>query len=120
MSLVPSDEVIKALDAKAAMEIIGNKQEYLIYKIANSFFEEAKTGTVSQANDPMQMMLGFMLGKSIIDADFREKEKEAIRRMDVPLQALPPGRQFCQKCGSSIGSADKFCSSCGAKLKDEL
>lgn len=118
MSLVPSQEVIKALNAKAAMNIIGNKQEYLLYKAADSLVGQQGQvgGGDSRANDPMQLMLGLMLGKNLLNADFREKEQLAMSRMSGPKEAYQ-GAQFCSKCGSTAKSADKFCSSCGAKLK---
>ena len=117
LSLLPSQEIIKALDAKAAMNIIGNKQEYLLYQAANSL-NELQSGTgANQSNDPMQMMLGLMLGKSLISADFREKEREAAPKMigskDSAKKAY--GSRFCSSCGSKVRGNDKFCSSCGEK-----
>ena len=119
LSILPSEEIIKALDAKAAMNIIGNKQEYLLYQAANSLNElqsGAGAGT-NQSNDPMQMMLGLMLGKSLISSDFREKEREAAPKMigNEGRTKESYGSRFCSNCGSKIRSNDKFCSSCGEK-----
>ena len=117
LSLLPSEEIIKALDAKIAMNIIGNKQEYLLYRAADSLNElQSRTGA-NQSNDPMQMMLGLMLGKSLISADFREKERAVISRMtgsgDGDKEGY--GSRFCLKCKSKVRSNDKFCSLCGEK-----
>ena len=74
LSLVPSKEILNALDSKAAMNIVGNKQEYLLYKAANSLIENPSSGA-NTSNDPMQLMLGLMLGKNLTASDFREKDK---------------------------------------------
>ncbi len=37
MSLLPAKEVLDAMDAKAAMQVIGSQREYMLYKAANSF-----------------------------------------------------------------------------------
>ena len=114
LSLLPSEEIIKALDAKTAMNIIGNKQEYLLYQAAHSLKEIQSSGTGSnQANDPMQMMLGLMLGKSIMSSDFREKEKIAATKMIKNTDSAK--RNFCGNCGFKTRKNDKFCSSCGRK-----
>ena len=113
LSLLPSEEIIKALDAKTAMSIIGNKQEYLLYQAAHSL-KELQSGTgSSQTNDPMQMMLGLMLGKSIISADFKEKEKKIAPKLVSDKASIK--RKFCRNCGSKIKKSDKFCPSCGEK-----
>ena len=117
LSLLPSEEIIKALDAKAAMKIIGNKQEYLLYQAANSLNElQSGTGT-NQSNDPMQMMLGLMLGKSLISADFREKERAVVPKKIESKGNVKEdyGSRFCSSCGTKVRSNDKFCSSCGKK-----
>ena len=117
LSLLPSEEIIKALDAKVAMNIIGNKQEYLLYQAANSLNELQSGAGKSQSNDPMQMMLGLMLGKSLISADFREKERAVVLgKIESKSGAKEDyGSRFCSNCGSKVRSNDKFCASCGKK-----
>jgi len=120
LSLVPSKEILNALDSKAAMNIVGNKQEYLLYKAANSLVENQSSGTGSghTANDPMQLMLGLMLGKNLIASNFREKEEDYlnISRADRVKGISPSGKKFCSKCGGGISQKDKFCSSCGRRV----
>lgn len=117
LSLLPSNEVIKALDAKAAMSIIGNKQEYLLYQAANSLNELQSGSGDGQSNDPMQMMLGLMLGKSLMTADFQQKEKAVGPRSLSSMKGL--GREqsslFCKNCGAAVKKTDKFCSACGER-----
>ena len=119
LSLLPSDEIIKALDTKAAMKIIGNKQEYLLYQAANSLSEaQSGGGGNNPSNDPMQMMLGMMLGKTLMASDYREKEKKEVRTIEsTPVTKKSPGTQklFCTACGKPVLPVDKFCSSCGGK-----
>jgi len=110
MGLVPSQEVIQALDAKAAMTIIGDKQDYLIYKAANSLLEGHAGGKDKGGSDSMQLMMGLMLGKSILDA----KEKPRLAQGDEGTAQIDT--KSCPKCKAIVRSSDKFCSSCGTQI----
>jgi len=112
-SLVPSQEILQALDAKVAMNIIGSKPEYLLYKAANSL-SETNPGKESSS---MQLMMGMMLGKSMLGLDFREKEKALLSSSQEPRRVVPNKTRTCSKCQAAVGDGDKFCSSCGAKLE---
>lgn len=114
IAMVPAQEVIQALGDKVAMNIIGDKREYLIYKAANSLMATHPSGEKS-SSDSMQLMMGLMLGQSILD--HREKERTFITSDSVSRDALPDKSQTCPKCNTMIGANDKFCSSCGAKLQ---
>jgi membrane protease subunit (stomatin/prohibitin family) len=113
VSLVPSQEVLQALDAKAAMNIVGNKQEYLLYKAANSLLE-SHAGKEKGSSDSMQLMMGLMLGKSILDAKERPMLKSKSEEED---DAIAIDTRSCQKCKAIVRSGDKFCASCGMELK---
>ena len=102
LSVLPSKEIIEALDAKAAIQVIGSQKEYLLYKAANSL-ELGKDGT---ANDPMQMMMGLMLGKGLIGADYHDREAK------VALEA----RVACRACGHKTEASANFCAQCGKRL----
>ena len=67
-------------------------------------------------NDPMQLMLGLMLGKNLISSDFREKEQTALPKMAKSKGKLTQDRVYCSDCGEVVGRADNFCSSCGKKI----
>jgi len=114
IAMVPAQEVIQALGDKVAMNIIGDKREYLIYKAANSLMATHASGEKG-SSDSMQLMMGLMLGQSILD--HREKERTFIASDNVSRNALPDKSQACPKCNTMIGANDKFCSSCGAKLQ---
>jgi membrane protease subunit (stomatin/prohibitin family) len=102
LSMIPPKEVFDALDARAAMQVIGNQKEYLIYKAANSL-DAVKD---NNSNDSMQMMLGLMLGKGLMGADFHQKE----------ALAAPSHTIKCLKCSSTTNAGAKFCSNCGEKV----
>jgi len=102
LSALPSKEVIEAIDAKAAIQMIGSQKEYLLYKAAASL-GATKDG---QQNDPMQMMMGMMLGKGLLGADYHEKEKEAV---------AISGPRACA-CGAKAVANAKFCQDCGKRL----
>lgn len=114
IAMVPSVEVIQALGDKVAMDIIGNKREYLLYKAANSLLAPHASGEKS-SSDSMQLMMGLMLGQSLLD--HRERERPFLSSDNDSRNALPDKSQICPKCNGIIGVNDKFCSSCGAKLQ---
>lgn len=102
LSLLPTKEVLDALDAQVAMKVIGNQKEYLLYKAATSM------GVMQGGNDndPLQMMLGLMVGKGLMGADYHTKEANA----GVPTQAIVP---TCQSCGQGTTPNARYCSHCG-------
>lgn len=104
ISALPSKEIIDALEAKSAIQIIGSQKEYLLYKAANSLGATEQ----GQANDPLQMMMGLMLGKGLIGADYHEKEKA------TPAITAQDG--FCVNCGTGLSKEAQFCHSCGKKV----
>jgi len=101
LSALPSKEIIEALDAKTAIKLIGSQKEYLLYKAANSLGGEKD----KQANDPMQMMMGLMLGKGLIGADYHDKEEK------VEIAAI----SVCASCGHRSELKSIYCSQCGKK-----
>lgn len=103
LSALPSKEVLEAMDAKTAIQMIGSQKEYLLYKAANSL----AAGSESSGNDPMQMMMGLMLGKGLLGADFYQREE----KVQLLAQVSCPG------CSSRNSSDAKFCSNCGARIQ---
>ena len=102
LSALPSKEIIEALEAKSAIQIIGSQKEYLLYKAANSL-SASESGT---SNDPLQMMMGLMLGKGLIGNDYHDKESKFV--------AAPGGH--CIHCGTGLVAKANFCSGCGKKV----
>lgn len=103
LSALPSQEVLGAMEAKSAIKIIGSQKEYLLYKAATSLGQTSD----NQSNDPLQMMMGLMLGKGLMGADYHDKEKAVAKEI---LQA-------CGQCGWPIQSEARFCSNCGKRLQ---
>lgn len=102
LSALPSKEVLDAMEAKTAIKIIGSQKEYLLYKAATSLGQKND----GQSNDPLQMMMGMMLGKGLLGADYYEKEKA------IAIEA----KSLCNGCGKSVQSDAKFCPSCGKRV----
>lgn len=103
LSALPSKEVVQAMDAKTAIQLIGSQREYLLYKAANSL-TASNDGT---ANDPMQMMMGLMLGRGLLGSDYHEKE----------VQASLESKTDCPVCRGKVSADARFCSQCGGKLR---
>lgn len=102
LSALPSKEVLDAIEAKTAIKIIGSQKEYLLYKAATSLGQQNDT----QGNDPLQMMMGMMLSKGLLGADYHEKEK---------VSAIE-SKKICSNCGNSIQLDAKFCPNCGKRV----
>lgn len=102
-ALSPGEEVMKALDAKAAMQTIGDPRTYLLYQAAQSL-QGGQGGQPNRENDPMQMMLGLMLSKNLLDAPGAQPA------------AVPRGGKHCVSCGTACTHGQKFCGECGGKL----
>jgi len=97
-SQLPTKEIMDALDARVAMNLIGDKKEYLLYKAANSLGQIGSDGSA----DPMQMMLGLMLSKGLMGVDYHQKEKVPV------LQNVN-----CHACQKSRPNQARFCPHCG-------
>ncbi len=100
LSILPPQEVIQALDAKGAMKVLGNQKEYLVYKAANSLDAMGDHAT----GNPMQMMLGLMMGKGLMGMGERERERE---------EKTQPDLRACVGCKNPLGKDHKFCPNCG-------
>ena len=104
LSLLPPKEVLQAMDEKLAMDLIGNKRDYLLYKAASSL----DALHPSKGSDPMQMMMGLMIGKGLLGYDYHEKEQQH-------LSIAGPNR--CPHCQSESQAQFRFCPQCGKEQK---
>lgn len=100
LSAIPSQEVIEAMESRAAIQILGSQKDYLLYKAANSL-GDASDG---KAADPMQVMMSLMLGKGVAGSDYHEKEKQLRATSTCPhcQKPLPGAANFCPHCGGKI------------------
>jgi membrane protease subunit (stomatin/prohibitin family) len=102
LSALPNKEVLDAIDARAAINTIGSQREYILYKAANSLTSDRDT----PANDPMQLMLGMMLGKGLLNPE------ETAQAEKIAIEA----KIFCQNCGTKANAHARFCEQCGKKM----
>ena len=107
LSLLPSREILDALDQKQAMNIIGDQKEYLMYKMASAIGQSPQ----GQSADPTQLMMSLMLSKGLLGSDFHDKEKSPA----ALLQSK--GSPKCISCGGILENASKFCANCGTKVE---
>ncbi len=103
LSALPSKEVLEAMEAKTAIKIIGSQKEYLLYKAATSLGQPND----NKGNDPLQMMMGLMLGKGLLSGgDYQEKEK---------VNAIE-AKATCLNCEGKLSVDARFCPSCGKRV----
>lgn len=110
LSALPSKEVIEAIDAKTAIRVIGSQKEYLLYKAANSL----SAGKDGKSNDSMQMMMGLMLGKGLIGADYHDKEDSPA--LSAKASGKTASKVKCENCGTRSEANARYCSQCGKGL----
>ena len=105
LSLIPPEAIMSALDEKAAMQVIGDPQKYLLYKMASSF----GNGSQSSGNsDPMHMMMSLMVGRGLMGIDDPDKAPAPAR--------VAAAQKKCPKCGSSSDAGFRFCPHCGGEM----
>ena len=109
-SILPPDEVLEALDQKLAMDVIGDKKEYLLYKVANSLDHMKQGG--GQSGDQTQLLMTMMLGKSLLGEGIMPQPQTP----KLPEQLSAPGYITCSKCNQQSDSKNSFCPKCGNKL----
>ena len=101
------EAVEKAIDTRSSMGVLeGQMDTYTRYQAANAIGDAAKnpgTGGVG-ATIGTGMALGEIIRDSIKSANSKDEEK--------------PGK-FCTKCGHKNRVNAKFCSECGANLKED-
>lgn len=107
LSVLPSKEILQAMDASAAMDIIGDKKEFLLYKAASTL-ESLQSGEGGGKGDPMHMMMGLMLGKNLLASDYKKKENKPI--------AVLKNVESCKNCGNETSAEFRFCPKCGKEL----
>lgn len=78
LSLLPSKEVIDAIDAKTALSMFGSPKDYLIYKAANSL---GMGNGDDKSADPMQLMMGLVMSKGLLGMDYHEKKSNMPRQV---------------------------------------
>lgn len=113
LSIQPPKEIMQALDAKIAMNLIGDQRQYLLYNAAKGLRGDGNSGQASQGQDPIQVMMGMMLSKGLMGEDYKAAEKTVgLVGNDQADQSAKP----CGSCGSMNARASKFCAQCGSKL----
>ena len=105
MSLLPTKDMIEALDAKAAMEVLGNPRDFLLFKAAKSLTPGSNAG--SAGNDPMHMMMGLVLGNKLMAP---ENTREP--------QPITAGTSLnCPHCSKTVAAENRYCGHCGKEVK---
>ena len=108
--MLPSKEVIDAIDAKTAISMFGSPKDYLIYKAANSLGMGHGEG---KAADPMQLMMGLVMCKGLLGMDYHEKEKQ---QPEPSAASISQAKMICEQCKNTNPASAKFCSNCGRKF----
>lgn len=95
-SLLPPDEVMDALESKIAMDLVGDPKKFLLYKTASNLETLGGGGDGNSQNDAMQMMMGMMLGKSMMGLE----SAEVVGKQKVLSGPSGTGKKlFCTECG---------------------
>lgn len=105
LALIPPQEVLEALDAKLAVQVLGNPREYLLHKTANSIDALPQP----DGDDSMQTMIGMMIAKGLLGADYHEKEMGLAANNNA-------SHQRCASCNNVTDAVNRYCPHCGREL----
>ena len=114
LAIVPPDEVLEALDQKLAMDVIGDKKEYLLYKVANSLDHMAKSGGQG-GGDQTQLLMSMMMSRSLLGSGGAPTAAPAQEAKTLP-KTSPLNYVKCEACREFTDPQNTFCPKCGHKI----
>lgn len=96
LSALPSQEILQAMESRAAIQMIGSPDQYLVYKAANALSQQGDNKA-----DPMQVLLGMMMSRGVAG---------------MPASPRDQYSHQCPKCSAQNAMNAKFCSQCGGQF----
>jgi membrane protease subunit (stomatin/prohibitin family) len=146
-AITPPEEVQKAIDSRASMAVLGDMQQYLQFKTAESMQDMAKNpGAGGLAGAGMGLGMGMMMPQMMSGAMGQQhphphsppppppqepmvlcpKCNNAVPQKSKfcagcgnPMIAPPAGQISCPECQTPVASGAKFCSGCGHKMDEK-
>lgn len=101
------EELQKVLDERIAMNMVGNKQEYMQYQVAKSMPIAAANEGGGGAGLGAGLGAGMAMGKAMVDA---------MTPSGPGAAPAAPQTITCKTCGKQTPASSKFCLECGAKV----
>jgi len=139
-AITPPEEVQKIIDERASMAVIGDMQQYMQFKTAQSMKDMAQNpGSGGLAGAGMGLGMGMMMPGMMMNA-MGQQPAPAAQSPSVMVACPkcatpnPQAAKFCTNCGGStappamatcpgcqgpVAVGAKFCSGCGLNLKDK-
>jgi membrane protease subunit (stomatin/prohibitin family) len=121
-SITPTEEVQKAIDARAGMGAIGNMQRFMQFQAAQAVKEAAAGGGAGGGGGPTGSAMGMGLGAGMgmmLPQMLQQSMAQGAAQAGGTPQA-PPQLRPCPKCGTPGPVGSKFCADCGAKMEATL
>lgn len=97
-SILPSKEIMEALESKIAMSLVGDPKKYLLYKTANGLDELANNNT----GDSTSMLMALMLGKGVTGLEDNEVQTSEKPKKVAHIRGFSQPRNFCPHCGGEL------------------
>lgn len=145
-AITPPEEVQKLIDERTGMAAIGDMQQYMQFKTAQSIKDMAQNpGAGGLAGAGMGLGMGLMMPQMMAGAMGQPGGAPPAAASVAPQAAMvacagchtpnPQGAKFCQGCGKPVGAPVtkpcpgcqqpvalevKFCSGCGFNLAQKL
>ena len=110
-AITPPEEVQKIIDERASMAAIGDMQQYMQFKTAQSMKDMAQNpGSGGLAGAGMGLGMGMMMPQMMAGAMGQP--------MGQPQQPAQPQQVMiaCPKCATPNPQSAKFCTNCGAPM----
>jgi len=113
LTISPTEETQKAIEARAAMGAIGDMDKFLKFQAAMGIRDAAQAeGGAGLAGAGVGLGAGVGMG-----AAMAQVMAQAMRPQQPQAAAPAAGTITCPKCGAQAPAGAKFCPNCGAKIE---
>lgn len=97
LSALPSQEILRAIESRTAIQMVGSQDQYLMYKAANALSQPSQ----GNGSDPMHVLMGLLMSRGIAGN---------------PNAPLDKHYNECPQCSARNSLNAKFCSQCGGRF----
>lgn len=114
-AITPPEEVQKAIDSRASMAVLGDMQQYMQFKTAESMKDMAKNpGAGGLAGAGMGLGMGMMMPQMMMGA--MGQQQPAPQQQQAPQAQPQQPMVLCPKCNNAVPQGAKFCAGCGNSM----
>ncbi len=95
---------------------LNQRKETLLQNIADLDFEYNMGKLSDEDYETLRGNLKRQAMETLEQIDLLRESNSMIAPKDAPKPRAVPSASFCSQCGASLGSKDRFCPACGARV----